>query len=279
MSIALDGCSSWIGPSPGSITGSYGNCGHAAMEVILIALVVIIVVLSGLSQKRSNCATVLAAVARQACSSEMVACERRAAAAGSRHVRLEQAFTFAALRSADGCAVLWRSGNPSAVNTPPDAVSEAADRSLDCGKDIDALLQNHDWLRASHLGSDVAEFVYTASRAVHVAHINRDPRYAAFMPVNSECNTSLHPILQIFIPSDIACSNGNFHCYPPVSVVRSLKGNHVANLRSDESRLFAIRAANRCLKGRREEHYRAATGRPINWSKAFLRVGNALGVV
>jgi hypothetical protein len=107
--------------------------------------------------------------------------------------------------------VLWRSSNPLAVNTPPDTISEPADRPVDYSKNIDALFQNHDGLRASHVGPNLAQFVYTASRAVHVAHVDRDPRYAALMPVNSEFDNSLHPILQIFTPNDIACSNGNFH--------------------------------------------------------------------
>jgi hypothetical protein len=107
--------------------------------------------------------------------------------------------------------VLWRSSNPLAVNTPPDAISEPADRSVNYSKNIEALFQNHDGLRASHVGRDLAQFVYTASRTVHVAHVNRDPGYAALMPVNSEFDTSLHPILQIFIPNDVACSNINFH--------------------------------------------------------------------
>ena len=107
--------------------------------------------------------------------------------------------------------MLWRSSNPLAVNTPPYAISEPSDRSIDYSKNIDALFQNHNGLRASHVGRDLAQFVYTASRTVHVAQVNRDPRYAALMPVNSEFDASLHPILQIFIPNDVACSNGYFH--------------------------------------------------------------------
>jgi hypothetical protein len=137
------------------------------MEVIPIALLVMVVVLSGLSQKRSN---------RLAESSAgrggILATERRAAAAVQGTSALEQAFTHATLRCADGCAVLWRSSNPLAVNTPPNSISEPADRSIDYSKKVDALFQNHDGLRASHVGGDLAQFVYTASRAVHVAHVN-----------------------------------------------------------------------------------------------------------
>jgi hypothetical protein len=66
---------------------------------------------------------------------------------------------------------------------------------------------------------------------------------------------------------------------PPVSVVRSSTGNHVTNLRIPASRLFGLSAANRCLKKRSEDRYRAAADRPMNRNKAFLRMGNALGVV
>jgi len=52
--------------------------------------------------------------------------------------------------------VLWRSSNPLAVNTPPNSISEPADRSIDYSKKVDALFQNHDGLRASHVGRDLA---------------------------------------------------------------------------------------------------------------------------
>jgi hypothetical protein len=65
--------------------------------------------------------------------------------------------------------------------------------------------------RAPNLGRDLAEFVDATSRAVQVRQVDEDPVYAASMAVNSEFDAALDPLLQIFVPNDIACSNSDFH--------------------------------------------------------------------
>jgi hypothetical protein len=107
--------------------------------------------------------------------------------------------------------VLRRSSNPAAVNTPPDPISQPADRSIDHSDNIDARFQNPDGFRAPQVGRDLAQFVYPAPGAVQVRQVNGDPVYAALVPVNREFDTPLHPLLQIFVPNDIACSNSEFH--------------------------------------------------------------------
>jgi hypothetical protein len=107
--------------------------------------------------------------------------------------------------------VLRRSRDPPAVNTPPDAISEAPCGSIDNRGDIDTLLQNDYGLGAPHVGCDVAHFVDAASRAVQVGHRNGDPIYAATVAVNGEFDASMNLLLKILVPHDIARSNSDFH--------------------------------------------------------------------
>jgi hypothetical protein len=176
------------------------------MEVILIALLVMVVVLSGLSQKRSN-----RVAERSRGRGGIVANATPRCRLGSSRSAVEPGITHASLRRANGRPVLWRSSNALAVNTTADPISEPADGSIDYSKNVIAGFQNHDGLCASHHGRDLAQLVYTASRAVHVGDANRDSCDAALVPVNRELDTSLHPLLQTFVPNDIACSNSNFH--------------------------------------------------------------------
>jgi hypothetical protein len=59
----------------------------------------------------------------------------------------------------------------------------------------------------------LAEFVDTASRAVQIAQVHRDPIYPALVTVDGEFNASLNLLAQFLIPADVARSYGNLHRY------------------------------------------------------------------
>jgi hypothetical protein len=115
------------------------------------------------------------------------------------------------LSLADRFAVFWRARSPAAMDTPLDAISESAGRSIHYSQEVIAGLRDRDRSGASHVGGDLASFVDAAARPVQVREVNRDPIHLALVAVNSEPDGSLNLFLKILVPYDVACSNSDFH--------------------------------------------------------------------
>jgi hypothetical protein len=113
----------------------------------------------------------------------------------------------------DGGAILALARHPLPMCVPAHAIAEAPGRSIDNRLKVVASFENQNRPRSTDICRDLAEFVDTASRAVQIAQVHRDPIYPALVTVDGEFNASLNLLAQFLIPADVARSYGDLHRY------------------------------------------------------------------
>jgi hypothetical protein len=99
------------------------------------------------------------------------------------------------------------------MRAPAHAIVEAPGGSTDDRFEIVTCFENQDGPCSTYLCCDLANFVDTASRAVQITQVHRDPVYPALVTVNGETDASLDMLSQFFIPGDMSRSNSDFHRY------------------------------------------------------------------